>query len=318
MAANINPGVSNEPNQTQGQTDVLSILNAKLKSSGDPDLAVLHEPEETQGEADIIRTFTAALESSHDPATVAAKLADDLRQFFISSESRADADGLLWDLWMVFLSAVWLVPVDHPWHAALVAVIETLHSTGGPVVEFEGSTLDWAKLPNLNEYLFDKWNDPTELEDYSSEDVDAWKRLNSFMSRLLKDEFPRWMVLPYWEISKALETTPQERVVFECYLWVATQWLTKCAHLLRRNMALTEGLDEEAQEAIPTGLLCKGVPPRSLERWNFWRSRLAELASAEPPAGNDGAEKPVPSEREASSLRIAQAIAAMDAATNSA
>lgn len=100
------------------------------------------------------------------------------------------------------------------------------------------------------------------------------------MSRLLKDEFPRWMVLPYWEISKALETTPQEGVVFECYLWVATQWLTKCAQLLRRNMASAEGLDEEAQEAIPPGPLCKSVPPRSLERWNFWRSRLAELASA--------------------------------------
>lgn len=139
MAVNINPGVSNEPNQTQGQTDVLSVLDADLKSISDPDLDALHEPEETQGEADIIRILTAALKSSHDPAKVAAKLADDLRQFFISSESRADANGLLWDLWMVFLSAVWLVPVDHPWHAALVAVIETLHSTGGSVVEFEVS-----------------------------------------------------------------------------------------------------------------------------------------------------------------------------------
>ena len=160
--------------------------------------------------------------------------------------------------------------------------------------------------------------DPTELEVYSSEDVDAWKRLNSFMSRLLKDEFPRWMALPYWEISKALETPPQEGVAFDCYLWVATQWLTHCGQLLRRHMGLAEGLDEEAQEAIPTGPLCKSVPPRSLERWDFWRSRLAELASAEPPAGKDGAGKSVPSERDASSLRIAQALAAMDAASNSA
>ena len=156
------------------------------------------------------------------------------------------------------------------------------------------------------------------MEVYSPEDVDAWKRLNSFMSRLLKDEFPRWMVLPYWEISKALETPPQEGVVFEWHLWVATQWLTQCGQLLRRNMGLAEGLDEGAQEAIPSGPLCESVPPRSFERWDFWRSRLAELASAEPPAGTDGAGKPVPSERDASSLRIARAIAAMDAARNSA
>ncbi len=138
------------------------------------------------------------------------------------------------------------------------------------------------------------------------------------MSRLLKDEFPRWMVLPYWEIGKALETPPQEGVVFECYLWVATQWLTQYGKLLRRHMDLAEALDEEAQKAIPTGSLCKGVPARSHERWDFWRSRLAELASAEPEVGVDGAGKPVPIEREASSLRIAQAIAAMDAASNSA
>lgn len=114
------------------------------------------------------------------------------------------------------------------------------------------------------------------------------------MSRLLKDEFPRWMVLPYWEITKALETPPQEGVVFEWHLWVATQWLTQCGQLLRRNMGLAEGLDEGAQEAIPSGPLCESVPPRSFERWDFWRSRLAELASAEPPAGTDGAGSPCP------------------------
>ena len=138
------------------------------------------------------------------------------------------------------------------------------------------------------------------------------------MSRLLKDEFLRWMVLPYWEIGKALEMPPPEGAVFECRLWVATQWLTQCAQLLRRNMGLAEALDEEGQKAIPTGPLCKSVAPRSLERWDFWRSRLAELASADLLAGNDGAGKPGPSERDASSLRIAQAIAAMDAASNSA
>lgn len=54
-------------------------------------------------------------------------------------------------------------------------------------------------------YVFDKWFNPTELDDYTSEDVDAWKRWNSFASQLLNEEYMNWIILPYWEIRSALE-----------------------------------------------------------------------------------------------------------------
>ena len=34
-----------------------------------------------------------------------------------------------------------------------MSIIEELTEIG-----VQGSTLEWAKLPHLNEYLFDKWN----------------------------------------------------------------------------------------------------------------------------------------------------------------
>jgi hypothetical protein len=103
------------------------------------DLGVLKDPDMTQSQADVLRILDGALNSSGDPATAAAKLADNLRQFFISSQSEETASALLWDLWMVLLDAVRIVPIEHAWHAALVAAVEGLRSTGRPVVELEVS-----------------------------------------------------------------------------------------------------------------------------------------------------------------------------------
>jgi hypothetical protein len=150
------------------------------------------------------------------------------------------------------------------------------------------------------------------LDDYAPEDLDTWKRFNSFASQLLSDEFTPWIVLPYWEIGAALEMPlPQDPAVFECKLWVATEWLTRCGQLLLRDMGSAEALGERAQASIAPGPLCEGVAPQSLERWDFWRSRLTEIASAQPQAGENGTWE------DGTSLgRIAQAIAVMDEASN--
>ncbi len=95
-----------------------------------------------------------------------------------------------------------------------------------------------------------------------------------------------------------------------------TEWLTQCGQLLRKDLASAEPLSERDKASLRPGPLCEGIPVQGLERWEFWRSRLAELASAEPRAGEDGAGQPTPSG--ASLARIAQAIAAMDAASNNA
>ncbi|KAL0931227.1 uncharacterized protein CTRU02_213962 [Colletotrichum truncatum] len=281
----------------------------------DVDFGVLNEPNLPQGQADVLRILEGTLNSSNDPATAATKLADDLRQFFISSGSEDAASGLLWDLWMMLLDAVRIVPIDHPWHETLIAAVKELRLNGGSVAGLEdNSTLQWGDLPHLSMYLFDKWADPTDFDEYTPEDIETWKRFNSFASRLLSDDFTQWIVLPYWEIRATLETAPQEVSVFECKLWVATEWLARCGQLLYKDMASTDALTEREQASIAPGPLCKDIPPRSLERWNFWRSRLTELSRADPSA-EDRVEQPPLSDESLS--RITQAIGLMDEAQGS-
>ena len=124
-------------------------------------------------------------------------------------------------------------------------------------------------------------------------------------------------MLPYWEIRTALETPPpQDAAAFECGLWVATEWLTRCGQLLRKDLGSTEALSEQEKASIAPGPLCEGISPQGLKRWQFWRSRLARLASAEPRVGEGGAGQPALSV--ATLDRIAQAITVMDAVSSSA
>lgn len=113
------------------------------------------------------------------------------------------------------------------------------------------------------------------MDDYTPEDLDAWKRFNSFASHLLSDNVMPWIVLPYWEIRTALETPlPQDPAAFECGLWVATEWLMRCGQLLRRDLGSAEALSEREEASIAPGPLCEGISPQGLERWEFWRSTL--------------------------------------------
>ncbi|KAL2255392.1 hypothetical protein VTK26DRAFT_3466 [Humicola hyalothermophila] len=307
-------------------------------------------PNMPQCEVEIVRILDGALNSSGDSVTAAAKLAGDLRQFFRLSESERDASELLWKLWMILLEAVRIVPTENPGHAALVGAVKRLRSQGGPVIGLEGCTLQWADLPHLREYIFDKWYGELATEllgTYKRAGTDQipakiprtwtttlqrrWTRgesSTSFASQLLSDDYMALILLPYWEIRASLETPPpKDAAVFECKLWVATEWLTRCAQLLHKDLgsAPPEGLDEEEQANIAPGPLCAGVYPQSLERWNFWRSRLSEIASAKPSRGEDGAGGDIvkdidgqPAPSSASLDRIKQAIAVMDAANNGA
>lgn len=103
------------------------------------DLQVLKEPSMPQGEADVLDTLAKALNSSDDSAVVAANLEDELRQLIASSKSTKAADTLLWNLWVMLLEVVRIVPIEHPWHAALGAGMNNLRSRGGLVVELEVS-----------------------------------------------------------------------------------------------------------------------------------------------------------------------------------
>lgn len=139
------------------------------------DFASLIDDESPQSEKDILAIFEDALNSSSDPTTATARIIDELREYFIPSESEYAADGNLWILWMNIIAVVMMVPIDHPWQRVFIDVVEGLRRRGGPVTEAEtvsksypnhqttlnvsqlrGKKLLWEDLPNLRMYVFDK------------------------------------------------------------------------------------------------------------------------------------------------------------------
>ncbi|KAJ5334529.1 hypothetical protein N7452_006932 [Penicillium brevicompactum] len=233
----------------------------------------------TQSEADIFRILNKALTSLVDPAAASACLARSLREHISSqaSESSKIASAALWELWAIILEVMCTVHIDHPLHEVLIAAVDDLRREGGAVVgsdvsKLKATNLFFVRNSNINE-------DPTDLDDYSSEDIEAWKRLNSFTSRLTSHAFQSWIVLAYWEIASGLETVPQDTTVFECKIWVATEWLIQCGTILFKDLSSTDELDARELASIKPGPLCQDISPHSVQRWDFWQSRLVELAN---------------------------------------
>lgn len=140
------------------------------------DLTTVLDDESPQSEKDVVRIFEDALNSSSDPTTATTTIINSLREYFITSKSEYEADGMLWSLWMVMLAMIMIVPIDHPWQRVFVDVVEGLRRRGGPVTAAEtvskshpspriqlrlpqlrGDKLLWEDLPNLKMYVFDKF-----------------------------------------------------------------------------------------------------------------------------------------------------------------
>jgi hypothetical protein len=100
-----------------------------------PKLEVSRPEELTQGEADVLRILNEVLTSEVDPATASANLARSLREHISSqaSGSLGIASELLWDLWAILLEVVGTVSIDHPWHEVLIAAVDNLRQGGGAV-----------------------------------------------------------------------------------------------------------------------------------------------------------------------------------------
>ncbi|CAG8159173.1 unnamed protein product [Penicillium salamii] len=268
-----------------------------------------NDPDATQGEADIFQILKQGLSSEADSATGAAQLAESLRVYIHdqAAGSRKVANDLLWDLWPLLVQVVTFLPIDHPWQDCLITTVDKLRREGGRIIASDDSE-QWADLPGLSMYLVDKWADPSKIGDSTSEDVEAWKRLNSFASRLLADDFRHWIPLAWWEITAGLETASQDPTEFEWRLWVVTEWLIQCGDLLFKDLSSPEELDSGVLASVRPGPLCADVHPMSLQRWEFWLSRLMELSSGRYTV--EGGSKEV--ELSASSIsRIEQAIGAM-------
>ncbi|OQO12706.1 hypothetical protein B0A48_02169 [Cryoendolithus antarcticus] len=198
-------------------------------------------------------------------------------------------------LWGVIIDIASVVPHHQPWHDRLVGSLILLRQRGE--IESAGEEgLSWQDLPGFGMAMTEQWNDPT----FISKDTTAadgptftafrhWENLNSFTAKLSEQGFRPWKVLPIWQLRTALEEPLEGRLVMHCRLWVAAEWLTRCADLLYRESRSTDALDEATAQALRPGTLYVDIQPLSLRRWEFWKSLIEVILEQSAEIGYESA-----------------------------
>ncbi|KAI1497566.1 hypothetical protein F5X99DRAFT_396471 [Biscogniauxia marginata] len=205
----------------------------------------------------------------------AAKLAEDIK-FVCQAEDRSGGiGGVILFTWMVVIEISQYVPPNHPWQDCLVQAVENLHQQED-AVPGERVCL-WKELPDLSLAMRELWLDLAEGDEESTKgDFARWKNQNSFAARLTSESYGPWLNFPIWQLRTALEEPPARGPAQECRVWVACEWILRCAEPIYDDMR--EG--GRPDRARGTGSLCGGdIPDLGLERWEFWKKRFREIAA---------------------------------------
>lgn len=134
--------------------------------------------------------------------------------------------------------------------------------------------------------------------------VAEWKNWVSWFAQMPKDiAIPYYAMRAIEPIEEPAAASPTEA---ECDFWTACEWLIHAADTVLDYLMKCRALPEEegaVGRAPRMGDLCRETvsDPFSMERWEWWKRRLAELAA---PDDVDAETK----------QRVAKAIASMEAA----
>ncbi|KAI5464096.1 hypothetical protein BGZ63DRAFT_376899 [Mariannaea sp. PMI_226] len=214
------------------------------------------------------------------PATMkarGAKIADDVF-FYLDNTPDDEIGGMMFALWGVWLQVVSDIPHGHEWHQCIALAVDLVRQDER--VAGKGLT-NWPELPELSMSLTEQWElKPFESDENDLDGLSTWKNLNSFMSHLVSRGLEQQVYLPIWEIRSALEEPTVKGPLMDCRVWVATEWILNCSVTLKKEMmSPNEDLTENEAASRGTGKLCDdSITPRSLQRWDFWKKRLAEIA----------------------------------------
>ncbi|KAJ5240089.1 hypothetical protein N7468_004708 [Penicillium chermesinum] len=220
----------------------------------------------------------------------AANQVDDL----VPNQSEKEAEDFLWSFWNLLIKIVKLVPHHHEGQDLLVQLLGyLLNVPGRPLVIWGVSILDvdenghsssdeqaetslWKDFPLLGPVMRESWQPPTTT--HGAPDPDAaekWINLNSFAARLRSLGYTHWHNFPVWELRAALEEEIQDQDVLAFRLAVAEQWIVHAGQAIYIHVTM-EPAEEESRTMKP-GPLYEGKAKLDLERWGFWKNRLAEL-----------------------------------------
>ncbi|KAI0390910.1 hypothetical protein F5Y17DRAFT_461341 [Xylariaceae sp. FL0594] len=220
----------------------------------------------------IFNLLAATLEYDAGTDLKSAKLAEDINFVAAGTDNNA-----LWYAWSLVIQMSRHIPPDHPFQDCLVQAVGLLRQAEGEVPGWFESA--WKELPGLGMELREEFHEPDvgpPGEELVEGEFARWKNQSSFTARISTSEFFPWFNLPVWSLRSALETPLTAGPIAECYLWVATEWLTRCTGIIYKPMSE----NKEDDRGMQIGPLCGDpgtIPDIGIERWNFWKKRLTDI-----------------------------------------
>lgn len=103
--------------------------------------------------------------------------------------------------------------------------------------------------------------------------------MNSFTARITSTNYTPGLIFPIWQLREALEEPPVEGPAMDCRVWVATEWIIRCAFIVFDLLNPKEEVTEHTARIFGTGSLIEDIQPLSVERWEYWKRRFFELAA---------------------------------------
>ncbi|KAI0405267.1 hypothetical protein F4802DRAFT_614939 [Xylaria palmicola] len=178
------------------------------------------------------------------------RLADDIVFFCDSADVEDVYEGILTIAWYLIFDMICYIPSDHLWD----------HDT------YE---LSWQELPCFSMQL------DAHMDRVREKDTE-FQNLNSFAARLSATDVVGSDRYPLVELRYALEESVDKSS--DHLLWVASEWLIRCADQIYGVMHEVLQLPERRGWWTPGKAFEEkdGVTPFSIGRWNLWKERLSE------------------------------------------
>ncbi|KAK4182289.1 hypothetical protein QBC35DRAFT_457446 [Podospora australis] len=181
------------------------------------------------------------------PEAMAVHLAYTIYFYF----QRAPADRLdemMSNTWVVVLTFAQCIPPQHPWQYSLAKAVSKLHGVPGPVSDnaVDPEKVLWEDLPHFENCLREIWNEaPTYDGTESPQLLTRFRNLNSFLSRVLENEFYQCIDIPYTQMQNAMNqhVSREWSAAFQSRLWDVTEWVLHCGKVLLDGIIIGERVD---------------------------------------------------------------------------
>ncbi|KAH9890263.1 hypothetical protein F4778DRAFT_378517 [Xylariomycetidae sp. FL2044] len=229
---------------------------------------------ESQGlqdyEKPMYEVLKATLGYPTTPDVLAHRLSDDIIFFCMSASGTNDDNDVVTNAWNLIFDMISYIPSDHEWQDVWVNALQDLSGRGDlPPMNGYVKKFSWKELPGFS------LQQRESHDKLQGEDGERWKNLVSFYARLCVSGLAGPEMYSIWALRDATEEYDSGAEVWEPVLWVAIEWVIRCADAILAHMAESREVNTEwERRALSLGSAVadkEGVGLVSMERWNLWK-----------------------------------------------